>query len=139
MVYTIGVSFTAGFLAKAGYEETLGRLFVLLRGPVRAPLDDISARQAADYAVFLQQVPWHKWDFPRDAADLDKSASTTLRDRERRVALGLGRHLGPCHAAGGRGSCGVGLAAPRWADPRTSRRDGRGQCRSGQRHVARRG
>lgn len=89
MVYTIGVSFTAELLAKAGYEETLGRLFALLRGDTRAPLDDLSARQAAEYAVFLQQVPWYQWNFTRDAEELDTAAANTLRDQERRLALGL--------------------------------------------------
>ncbi|TAG22179.1 MAG: hypothetical protein EAZ40_08325 [Rhodobacterales bacterium] len=89
MVYTIGVSFTAELLAKAAYEETIGRLFTLMRGDTRAPLDDLSATQAADYAVFLQQTPWYKWDFTRDAAALDAAATDTLRDRERRFALGL--------------------------------------------------
>lgn len=89
MVYTIGVSFTAELLAKAAYEETLGRLFATLRGEGRAPLDDLSARQAADYAVFLQQTPWYKWDFNRDASDLEAAATDSLRDRERRLALGL--------------------------------------------------
>jgi hypothetical protein len=89
MVYTIGVSFTAELLAKAAYEETLGRLFTFMRGPDPAPLDTLSAGQAADYAVFLQQVPWYKWDFARDAAALDAAATGVLRDRERRIALGL--------------------------------------------------
>lgn len=89
MVYTIGVSFTAELLAKAAYEETVGRLFVALRAADRAPLDDLSARQAADYAVFLQQTPWYKWDFTRDAAELEVAATDALRDRERRFALGL--------------------------------------------------
>ena len=89
MVYTIGVSFTAELLAKAAYEESLGRLFTLLRGATRAPLDDLSARQAAEYAVFLQQTPWYKWDFTRDAAALDAAATDALRDRERRWALGI--------------------------------------------------
>jgi hypothetical protein len=88
MVYTIGVSFTAELLAKAAYEETVGRLFTALRGD-RTPLDDLSARQAADYAVFLQQVPWYKWDFIRDAGELDSAATSALRDRERRFALGF--------------------------------------------------
>ena len=89
MVYTIGVSFTAELALKAGYEETVGRLIVALRGPKHAPLDDLSARQAADYAVFLQQTPWYKWDFRRDAGQLEATATDTLRDRERRFALGL--------------------------------------------------
>jgi hypothetical protein len=89
MVYTIGVSFTAELALKAAYEETVGRLFVALRGPDHAPLDELSAQQAADYAVFLQQTPWYKWDFTRDASALDAAATDTLRDRERRLALGL--------------------------------------------------
>ncbi|MBL9047317.1 MAG: hypothetical protein JNK34_08420 [Tabrizicola sp.] len=89
MVYVIGVSFTAELALKAAYEESIGRVFALLRGQTRAPLDDLSARQASDYAAFLQQVPWYKWDFLRDAGALDAAATGSLRDRERRLALGL--------------------------------------------------
>ncbi len=88
-IYTIGVSFTAELLAKAAYEETLGRAATWVRGEGRAPLDDLSARQAGDYATFLQQVPWYKWDFITDAAALDKAATGAFRDRERRFALGV--------------------------------------------------
>ncbi|MDI3337674.1 hypothetical protein QKW60_14750 [Defluviimonas aestuarii] len=89
MVYTIGVSFTAEMLAKAAYEETLGRLAVWLRGPDHAPLDTLSARQASDYATFLSQVPWYRWDFTSDAAALDAARTAAFRDRERAFALGL--------------------------------------------------
>lgn len=89
MVYTIGVSFTAELLAKAAYEETLGRLATLIRGETRAALDDLSAVQAADYATFLQQTPWYKWDFTADVAALATNATTSPRDMERRFALGL--------------------------------------------------
>ena len=88
-IYTIGVSFTAELLAKAAYEETLGRTATLLRGSERAPLDDVSAEQAARYAAFLQQVPWYKWDFLADVEELRSQGGDGLRDRERRVALGL--------------------------------------------------
>ncbi|WP_309668212.1 hypothetical protein [Tabrizicola sp.] len=88
-IYTIGVSFTTELLLKAAYEETLGRATAWARGPDHAPLDDLSARQASDYATFLQQVPWYKWDFTRDAAALDAAATNALRDRERRWALGI--------------------------------------------------
>ncbi|MFZ5962042.1 hypothetical protein ACOXXX_03745 [Thalassococcus sp. BH17M4-6] len=89
LVYTIGVSFTAELLAKAAYEETLGRLFTALRGPTHAPLDELTAQQAADYAQFLQQVPWYKWDFTAARAALSAAATDVLRDRERNVAIGL--------------------------------------------------
>jgi hypothetical protein len=89
MVYTIGVSFTAELLGKAAYEETIGRAATWIRGDARAPLDDLSAQQASDYATFLQQVPWYKWDFARDAATLTLADTGTFRDRERDFALGL--------------------------------------------------
>lgn len=89
MVYTIGVSFTAELLAKAAYEETLGRLFAGLRGPELAQTDILSARRAADYARFLQQVPWYKWDFLADRAALNAVVPQGLRDHERRLALGI--------------------------------------------------
>ena len=88
MVYTIGVSFTAELLGKAAYEETLGRVATWVRGEGRTGLDDVSADQAAAYAKFLQQVPWYKWDFKSDAAELAANATDAFRDRERRFALG---------------------------------------------------
>jgi hypothetical protein len=88
-IYTIGVSFTAELLAKAAYEETLGRLTTWVRGETRAPLDELSAAQAAAYAEFLQQVPWYKWDFRHDALELRRAATDVPRDRERVLALGL--------------------------------------------------
>ena len=89
LVYVIGVSFTAELLAKAAYEETLGRLFTRIRGETRSALDDASASHARSYADFLQQVPWHQWDFLGDRADLDGKLTDSTRDSERRVALGL--------------------------------------------------
>lgn len=88
-IYTIGVSFTAELLLKAAYEETLGRVATWVRGSERSPLDDLSAGQAADYAAFLQQVPWYQWEFRGDAAALEAAASDAFRDRERALALGL--------------------------------------------------
>ncbi|MFY0679356.1 MAG: hypothetical protein JXR13_02170 [Thalassovita sp.] len=88
MVYVIGVSFTAELLLKAGYEETLGRIATLARGAERTQADEVSARQAAEYAAFLQQVPWYKWDFQRDATEIAAITETGFRNRERRFALG---------------------------------------------------
>lgn len=89
MVHVIGVSFTAELLLKAAYEETVGRVVTWLRGPDRAPLDDLSAAQAGRYARFLQQEPWYRWDFEGDAEALREAAGDSLRDRERALALGL--------------------------------------------------
>ena len=97
-IYTIGVSFTAELLLKAGYEETLGRVATWVRGDSRAPLDDLSAQQTSDYATFLQQVPWYKWDFTRDAAALDAASTGSFRDSERRFALGFEFRLKAAYA-----------------------------------------
>lgn len=87
--YTIGVSFTAELLAKALYEETIGRVATVIRGETRAPLDDLTAQQAEQYAQFLRQIPWYKWDFLQDAAALEINATDAFRDRERQFAVGL--------------------------------------------------
>ena len=89
LVYVIGVSFTVELLAKAAYEETLGRVATWIRGRERAPLDDLSARQAADYARFLQQTPWYLWDFEASQAELAAASTGVFSDRERLAALGV--------------------------------------------------
>ncbi|MEO9781756.1 MAG: hypothetical protein ABJH07_27335 [Sedimentitalea sp.] len=88
-IYTIGVSFTAELLAKAAYEESLGRVATWIRGDAHAPLDDLSAEQATSYSHFLRQTPWYRWDFTGDADALSDAATDAFRDRERLFALGL--------------------------------------------------
>lgn len=92
LVHVIGVSFTFEMLMKAAYEETIGRVATIIRGPQHARLDNLSAQQAAEYAAFLQQVPWYRYDFRADAATLNAAATDAFRDRERATALGL-EHL----------------------------------------------
>ena len=89
MIYTIGVSFTTELLAKAAYEETMGRVFSWVRGGTRTPLDELSAQQARSYAEFLRQVPWYRWDFSADRIALKDAATDAIRDQERRFALGF--------------------------------------------------
>ncbi|MEM7425279.1 MAG: hypothetical protein AAF441_04245 [Pseudomonadota bacterium] len=89
MLYVIGVSFSVELLLKAAYEETVGRLFAWMRGPEPAALDSLSARHARDYASFLQQVPWYKWGFRKASDELRSSNAARLRDKERRIALGV--------------------------------------------------
>ena len=89
LVHVIGVSFTLEMLMKAAYEETLGRAVAWARGPERSALDDLSAQQAAAYAVLLQQVPWYRYDFRADARALARASQGGLRDTERALALGL--------------------------------------------------
>jgi hypothetical protein len=88
MVYVIGVSFTAELLAKAAYEETIGRMATWLSKTPSAS-DKASAQMARDYAEFLHQIPWYKYDFSADVAQLKAIGPQSLRDRERQIALGL--------------------------------------------------
>lgn len=85
-IYTIGASFTLEMLFKAAYEETIGRLFTL---GAPSPQDQVEADMADDYATFLQQVPWYKYDFPAWSKVLWKADPVGIRGWERRIALGL--------------------------------------------------
>lgn len=99
LVHVIGVSFTFEMMMKAAYEETIGRVSTIIRGPQHARLDNLSAQQAAEYAAFLQQVPWYRYDFRADAAALNAVATDSFRDQERAFSLGL-EHLARAAYAG---------------------------------------
>ena len=90
MIATIGVSFTAEMLAKAAYEETIGRLTAWIRGPRKTPQDRAIAATAADYAQFLRQTPWYAYPFHRRAQELwAVPIDTGVRGWERRIGIGL--------------------------------------------------
>ena len=87
-IHVIGVSFTVEMLMKALYEETLGRLFAILRGGEKAPQDRYAAAMALDYGEFLEQTPWYKYDFRKSAAELwAQPLAMPVRGWERRLAL----------------------------------------------------
>lgn len=89
MVHVIGVSFTLEMALKALYEETLGHVFALLRGSQKTAQDNYAAEMADDYAKFLHQVPWYKYDFQNSIRELkSQPISSFLRSWERRLALG---------------------------------------------------
>lgn len=89
MIYTIGASFTLEMALKAGYEETVGRIFAAIRGPVKSPQDEVAAAMARDYAAFLRQTPWYRYDFENEVRMLWAAPMTDAwRGWERRLALG---------------------------------------------------
>jgi hypothetical protein len=88
-IYVIGASFTLEMALKALYEETLGRIFALIRGSEKAPQDEVGKTMAADYAAFLHQTPWYKYDFQKATDELWSAPLTSLRSWERRWALGI--------------------------------------------------
>ncbi|MDO9418552.1 hypothetical protein [Pararhizobium sp.] len=89
MVHTIGVSFTLEMALKAAYEETIGRVTALIRGSEKTPQDKVAAEMAADYAEFLRQTPWYKFDFDAETQKLWAApVDDVVRGWERRLALG---------------------------------------------------
>jgi hypothetical protein len=90
MIHTIGVSFTVEMLAKASYEETIGRATAWLRGPRKTAQDVAIASIEADYAAFLRQTPWYQYPFNRKAHELwAPPAGMSVRGWERRLGIGL--------------------------------------------------
>jgi hypothetical protein len=90
MVHTIGVSFTVEMLAKAAYEETVGRLTAWVRGSQKTPQDQAVTKIAADYAAFLRQTPWYEYPFHRKAQELWAAPiDQRVRGWERRIGIGL--------------------------------------------------
>ena len=88
-VHIIGVSFTLEMVMKALYEETIGRMFALLRGSEKSPQDIYAAHMAGEYARFMQQVAWHEFDFQHATTQLWREPMPSLlRGWERRLALG---------------------------------------------------
>jgi hypothetical protein len=85
-IYVIGASFTLEMAMKALYEESLGRLFTWTRDRKIAQ-DIVSADVAQDYAAFLQQTPWYKFDFQAAVSKLWTVPADSLRGWERRLAL----------------------------------------------------
>jgi hypothetical protein len=90
MIHTIGVSFTVEMLAKAAYEETIGRAAAWVRGPRKTPQDEAIARMATDYAAFLRQTPWYRYPFDREVHTLwAQPVSGVVRGWERRLGMGF--------------------------------------------------
>jgi hypothetical protein len=90
MIHTIGVSFTLELVAKAAYEETVGRVTAWLRGPRKTAQDAVVASVAADYAAFLRQTPWYQYPFDRKARELWAApVEQFVRGWERRLGIGL--------------------------------------------------
>ena len=62
MLGVIGASYTAEYVAKGLYEESVGRVFEWIGGS-DSPEDHFAAEIAADYAAFLHHTPWYAYPF----------------------------------------------------------------------------
>lgn len=87
-IYTVGLSFTVEMIAKAAYEESLGRLVAALDGS-DTPQDAVEREMARAYGHFLHQTPWYLFDFDAWTETLwEAPIESRLRGWERRLALG---------------------------------------------------
>lgn len=88
MLYTIGLSYSAELLFKAGYENTVGRLFEWLSGWQSAD-DRYAAKVQQRYGSFMHEVPWYEFPFGEALSGLWKTSepNQVARHWERRSAL----------------------------------------------------
>lgn len=91
MLMVIGVSHTIEHVIQSVYENTIGRLTGLAGYPVDE--DRYQARVAADYAAFLDQVPWYQYPYTQKRGGLWAvplaSGAASIRSQERKLAFGL--------------------------------------------------
>ncbi|MER9428640.1 hypothetical protein [Mesorhizobium sp. M0408] len=92
MLVIIGTSHTIEHAIQWAYENTVGRITEATAGK-RTTVDIYQAKVAADYAGFLDQVPWYQFPYAEKRAGLlavqpapDDSA---VRAGERKLAFGL--------------------------------------------------
>ena len=91
MIYVIGVSYSAEYVIKGLYENTIGRISEWIRGPAPTPQDTFARAVLQDYAAFLYTVPWYKYPFRDKLGGLLAISGPTpsrFRSWERDVALG---------------------------------------------------
>lgn len=88
-IYGEGAAFTARMISKAAYEETLGRAATMIRGDDPAPLDTLSADQAAAFAASIADDAAPRWDHYAAAQALIDARGDAPRDWERMIALNL--------------------------------------------------
>lgn len=88
MLYTIGLSYSAELLVKAGYENTIGRLFEWLSGWQSAD-DRYAAKVQQRYGAFMHEVPWYEFPFGEAFSGLwdTNESKQVVRHWERRLAL----------------------------------------------------
>jgi hypothetical protein len=91
MVGVIGVSTTVEYALKGGYERIAGSFTEAATGNANSAEDQLAARVANDYVVFIKVRPWYEFDFWTPLKELwslpAARAGGLLRKWERRYAL----------------------------------------------------
>jgi hypothetical protein len=92
MLAVIGTSHTIEHAIQWAYENTIGRVTELTSGR-RIGVDRYQAGVAADYAAFLDQIPWYQFPYSERRAGLMEVGRAPdedqIRTSERKLAFGL--------------------------------------------------
>ncbi|MEX0956578.1 MAG: hypothetical protein WDZ83_15375 [Rhizobiaceae bacterium] len=92
MLMVIGVSHTVEHAVQWSYENTIGWLTELSARFEAVPEDEYQADVAADYAAFLDQVPWYRYPYAQKRAGLwdvePAGGLAAVRSWERKLAFG---------------------------------------------------
>ncbi|MER8802647.1 hypothetical protein [Mesorhizobium sp. M0998] len=92
MLVIIGTSHTIEHAIQWAYENTVGRITEATAGK-RTAADIYQAKVAADYAGFLDQVPWYQFPYAEKRAGLfavqPAADDSAFRTSERKLAFGL--------------------------------------------------
>lgn len=93
MLAVIGPSYTAEYLVKGAYENTVGRLTEWIGGGARTPEEDYAAAVGKDYGRFIHTIPWYDYPFAEKLRGLWTNTAligpNPVRKIERKVALSL--------------------------------------------------
>jgi hypothetical protein len=103
MLVVIGISHTIEYALQWAYENTIGSITQYTAGERRVAVDDYLAGVAADYAAFLDQVPWYEFPYADKRAGLwaleRKPGDDEVRTTERRWAFALAYAIKQGYAA----------------------------------------
>ncbi|MBO6718745.1 MAG: hypothetical protein JJ913_12375 [Rhizobiaceae bacterium] len=93
MLMVIGVSHTVEHAVQWAYENTIGRLTELAASWQPTPEDGYQAAVAAEYAAFLDQVPWYRFPYAERRGglwDVEPARGwTSIRSWERKLGFGI--------------------------------------------------
>ncbi|MGQ0600059.1 MAG: hypothetical protein ACT4QE_00010, partial [Anaerolineales bacterium] len=89
----IGVSFSAEYLVKGLYENTVGRVTEALSSPELTEEDDYAQRVAEEYGRFMHTIPWYDFPFAERLNGLWRETGgwgpNPIRKWERKLSLTL--------------------------------------------------
>lgn len=103
MLMVIGISHTVEHAVQWSYENTVGRLTEAAAGWQPVPEDEYQADVAAEYAAFLDQVPWYRFPYADKRAGLwstePAEGLAAARSWERKLGFGLAYSIKQGYAA----------------------------------------